>query len=1197
MKKKIEQLLNGKFEYEQPQLLFSKDKLTMTMKAGETRRGEVYVGTEDNHRIQGYVTSSSRRIVPGMDRIQGTTVRLPFGVDAVGLTPGDCLKGWLCFTTDIGERRLPFEIEIEKEEIRSFTGVVESLDAFTKVAKEDFKEAFRIFNDKSFPLILEGEDEKIRTLYQGLSKQPVTYQHVEEFLIASGKKKPVSISAKEVGKEYYEVKESARESFYIQRSSWGHLRLEIETTGDFLEVSRKVVTDDDFIGSYYEVDYLIRKEKLGKGNQFGKITVKSPYQELVYTIVASTGGKVEVDIRSNQKKHKLDLLRDSLDYLCLLAAKETGISGEDNIGAKGWMDFTTWSASSHYILNQLHQNGCDYPEYQMYEALLLYQEGHESEARKLLAGYQDKSFTRDDLELAGIYLYLCVLTGLYRDKVHAVSRIHNFYMQKSDSFILLWILLKLDPAYKETPSKALFVLEEQFEKGCRSPFLYLEAWKIICKDMTLLHRLNSFWGQVFRFASRKNLLTEELVMRLSYLSGYEKGYNESIYRSLAKGYELFPAEDTLQAICKYVMKGNPRKTEYFRWFSLAVERGLRLTRLYEYYVETMDTSVRIELPKALLMYFTYNSDSISDSKRAFIYSCIIANKEKEPAAYERYMQSMQQFAKEKLAEGKMNENYAVLYQEFLMDPKTSAAGEAISQKMFTDRLYFDDKKIRYVIVRHSQMELEEIYTCVQGVAYPRIYTEDAAILFQDGQQRRYSATVDYSLKKLLDEGEKAEAVLKMGVTEPGVMLHYCETHELNRDNLEIFQKLVLSDAFCSDYKRKVRSKILDYYSEHVYGEDLDQYLKKMDYREYARVDKEKLLSVMISRGLFPQALAIVEEFGFEGVAKSDLLKLTSRMIIRCDMAEDEELLALASDVYRSGLYDEVILQYLMKYRFGPVDEIFSIWKSASGFEMDTYDLEERILQLLMFTCDYRKEGEKVLEEYIRHSGREWVVSGYLTHVSYGIFVKEFTMSPFVKNCLLNAYMQKWPVNQVCHLALFKELSKEKSKKEALLSIEKDLLKKCVEKEMVFSFFHRLSPELLGPYQLDDKTCVEYHGAPDAKVTLVYALDTGLGRKPEYKTEPLRNVYEGIFTKTFTLFYGETLSYHFCEERKGEKKETPERVLSMSKVEGTPFGKYQMINQILSARKLDKDEEVASRLKQYLHQEKYVKEMFAIAKED
>ncbi len=77
MKKKIEQLLNGKFEYEQPQLLFSKDKLTMTMKAGETKRGEVYVGTEDNHRIQGYVTSSSRRIVPGIYGSRGLPCDFP----------------------------------------------------------------------------------------------------------------------------------------------------------------------------------------------------------------------------------------------------------------------------------------------------------------------------------------------------------------------------------------------------------------------------------------------------------------------------------------------------------------------------------------------------------------------------------------------------------------------------------------------------------------------------------------------------------------------------------------------------------------------------------------------------------------------------------------------------------------------------------------------------------------------------------------------------------------------------------------------------------------------------------------------------------------------------------------------------------------------------------------------------------------
>ena len=38
----------------------------------------------------------------------------------------------------------------------------------------------------------------------------------------------------------------------------------------------------------------------------------------------------------------------------------------------------------------------------------------------------------------------------------------------------------------------------------------------------------------------------------------------------------------------------------------------------------------------------------------------------------------------------------------------------------------------------------------RGVAYPRIYTDDAVILFEDENQRRYMSTVHYNLKKLTD---------------------------------------------------------------------------------------------------------------------------------------------------------------------------------------------------------------------------------------------------------------------------------------------------------------------------------------------------------------------------------------------------------------------------------------------------------------
>lgn len=1178
MKRKIEQLLNGKFRYEEPALLFSEERLKISLEAGQVVRGELYLGTEDNEKIQGYITSSNRRFVPGNSRFSGTTVCIPYGVDGAGMNPGDICNGWLCVTSSIGEYKIPFEIKAEKNQFSNIAADIKNMESFQKIAERDFREAYNLFTDKQFVIMMEGADRKQKALYAGLSRQPVTYQHLEEFFIGLKKKDPVSISLKTVRNEFYEIQESIQEFFDIQKSGWGHLRLDIEPVGDFLEVEHQAVTQEEFIGSTYRIEYVIHADKLKDGNQIGQIIVKSPYQSLVYEVLASKGPCVKIDVKTEEKHNRVSLVKDYLEY------------------REGKMDFNTWTASSHFILNQLHASGCDYPEYQMYNAYILHLEKRDEEAVEILKKYQEKEFTRDELELAGIYLYLCSVTGLYKDKAQAVWRLQNFHMQKSDSFQLLWLLLQMDGGYRKLPSEGIFMMEEQFERGCTSPILYMEAWNLISQDISLFHRLSPFWIQVFCYAGRRGLLTEELVMRLAYLSGYEKSFNGSLYRALVAGYEKFPSEDVLEAVCKYIMKGNPRKQEYFRWFSLAVQQGLRLTRLYEYYVETMDISYQRELPKPLLMYFNYNDNTLGDNRKAFVYASVLTYKEKEPLIFEEYRDIMEKFARKKIKEGYIDENYAVLYQNFLFDPKNHKDAEDVARQLFTCRLYCDDKKVRQVIVCHSQLQQEEIYPCVQGVAYPRIYTEDAVILFQDDKQRRYVSTVHYNLKKLNDDEKAVEKVLKFEVKEPGVLLHYCEQTEITPENLEYFQMLAASSACTEEYRKSIRKLLLDYYADHIDEESVDDCLQKIDYREYAQVDLPKLLELLISRRMFCQAMGLVEEYGYEGLGLSSLLKLTSRMILKADMAEDEELLALASEVYRQGKYDEVILHYLMLYRFGPVDELLAIWKSAKGFEMDTYDLEERILSLLIFTSDYRKEGESVLESYVKQSGKERIIGAYLTQVAYGIFVKEYPMTRFVRERLEYVWENHWPVNRVCHLALLMDLSKEKKINEKYQKMIESLLEECAEEDMAFGFFRRLDPKLLSPWQLDDKTFVECHAHPDAKVTLFYALDAGLGGEREYKSEPLREVYPGIFTKTFTMFYGETLHYYFKIDRAGETRETVERTVTMKKIEGIKGSKYQILNQILSARRLEKTKEVTEGLQKYLRQEQYVKEMFTIEKE-
>ena len=227
----------------------------------------------------------------------------------------------------------------------------------------------------------------------------------------------------------------------------------------------------------------------------------------------------------------------------------------------------------------------------------------------------------------------------------------------------------------------------------------------------------------------------------------KRNFYGCLYKALAAGYEKFPSDDVLEAICKYVMKGDPRKPAYFRWFSLAVQRGLRITRLYEYYMETMDISYRRQLPKPLLMYFAYNDNSLGDSRkrmsmRVWSHIRIMTRRLMETI---RKTWSVLHSARQQT--DRSMRNYAVLYQEFLLGPKQKEDADKISGKLFTNRLYCDDRKIREVIVCHSQLATQEVYPCVQGVAYPRIYTEDAVLLFRDDKQRCYASTVHYNIKK------------------------------------------------------------------------------------------------------------------------------------------------------------------------------------------------------------------------------------------------------------------------------------------------------------------------------------------------------------------------------------------------------------------------------------------------------------------
>ena len=135
-------------------------------------------------------------------------------------------------------------------------------------------------------------------------------------------------------------------------------------------------------------------------------------------------------------------------------------------------------------------------------------------------------------------------------------------------------------------------------------------------------------------------------MRIAYLARHEKEFRNSVYRLLCDAYEVYPGKDALEAVCKMIMLGQPGRKEYFKWYALAVEQDIRITRLYEFYIETMSRNYQEMLPKAVRLYFSYNN-TLSNSRKAFIYARVIHNKEQDPDTYRLYLDAMRDFAEQK----------------------------------------------------------------------------------------------------------------------------------------------------------------------------------------------------------------------------------------------------------------------------------------------------------------------------------------------------------------------------------------------------------------------------------------------------------------------------------------------------------------------------------------------------------------------
>ena len=1177
MEEVIDRLLEGNFDYENGSLDFSCAKLEFTIQKGEILENSFVISSGEGRYTRGRVTSSDFRMECQTPDFVGSEAEIHFCFHGEYLEEGDVVKGEFHVISNQGEYYLPFVITVEYSVLTSSLGNIKNLFHFTNLAKVSPQEALNLFYSPDFYRILNGSDKQYYPYYRALCAYPGNERNVEEFLIGIGKKQKIEYLTNVSAIELTDPEGVIETGVNITRNGWGYTRLKVETEGSFLYTEKEELRDHDFLGNTAYLSVYVDESLLHEGNNYGCLRLYDGRENIEIPVRVSYHGAGMIGGHEHQRKHRIYKL---LEYYQAFRIKRIGTG--------------TWLKESGRLVEQMTAADGQDVGARLFQAQLLITEERYNEAQWVLEQAMDllERLKLQDPVLKGYYLYLTTLIRREEAYVDSITeQVEQLYRRNKGAWQLAWLLLYLSEEYNKSFTKKWMFLEEQFNRGCNSPVLYLEAMLLLTLSPALLIKLDGFERQVLLYGAKNRLLNEDVIRQFVYLVAKEREYSLSLYRILETCYELWQDDSVLQEICSLLIKGNRAGKKYFIWYERGVQKELRITRLYEYFMMSVDRDSTKMLPKIVLMYFTYQN-SLHYELTAFLYANAHRFKNEISDLYDSYRGPIEQFVTEQILKRRINRDLAYLYKHVLTPQMlTAEISEALSELLFLHYVETSRKDIRYVLVYEQGMEQPGFYPMADGKALIPLVGTESRLMFEDNKQNRYVVSVPHITEKLLLPAKLVKLVAPYVGDDRTLNLYLCmngrELAEITEENERRFGYLLADELIEDEIRREIGMKLMQYYYEHDRIKELDEYLDIVEPDVFTVKERNEILRYLVLRGKEEKAYEWLSRFGPYGMDPKVLVRLCAKWITDNEYVEDKVLTDAVQYAFWRGKYDERGLRYLTLHFVGLTKELRDIWKAAVAFGVPSYELCEKMLIQMLFSGSFVGEKMEIFRAYVAGGAKVKVEIAFLSQCAYEYFVKDRLTESYVFEEMARIHRQGEELHRVCKLGFVKYYSENKSQvtppiQPLLTEFIKEFIKNRIHLKMFGAF-----PELgeSGAERLGDRTIVEYKAHPGARAFMHYCVEQAKDEDAAYKTEEMQEVYGGVCFKDFVLFFGERLQYYIMEEWDGNEQLTESATLQKSDTGNTGLdGKFGLINDLSISTTLQDYETVDRLLAEYEYKE-------------
>lgn len=1180
MRARIGQIAAGRFNGTKPILAFSEETIDLSVIEGRSEAGSFVIESTNQIKICGIVYSTNPRMECLNPHFEGEKVRIRYQFNSKGLTEGDACEGKFVIVCNQIEYSLSFCARITRLYAEASTGAVKSLDDFTRLAASNWDEAYHLFYNRNFLNTIPYDNVYERLTYEGFACARPSGQNMEEFLIGVNKKQPVSISVDKSEEIFMASKEPQSGCFTITKDNWGYTEIRLRTDCEFIKLSKPVLTLDDFIGKTYLYEYIIDASAMHAGRNFGRIYIDGVYQSFTIDITAGVrdddGSISDIAVTKDIKECMVGIMELYTSFR--LKRIVTGV----------------WANETISILNHLHALMPDEHMYELMKAQAFIINRQRQEAKWILDDFKHSNPDKK-APIWGYYLYL--MTLLEREPSYVDNMTHEvelIFYENPDSVLLFWVLLFLRDQYFDDSAGKLKDIKYWVLRGCSSPYLYIEAYYLISQDPYLIKELSVFELRILSWAVKEKALTKELAGAIFEAVDLAGGFDNRVYELLTAAYEICPEAEYVGIICSYLIKGHKNDTCFHKWFELGIENKLRLTGLYESYLLTMNDRQISPVPKVIQMYFSFDN-KLPYRKLAVLYNNIIAAKETEPEVYHKYRKAMGRFAMDQAQLRHIDDNLAVLYEDMLelgfINEELSAA---FSDIIYTHKLIVFDKRIVRAIIYQNEMKEPQIVPVTDQCAYFELFSNDYVILFEDSRGYRYVKSISYRLQRLMDAEKYLDRCISLSPDRPQYIVSHFKNvrdySDFTKDDLKLFKPVFYSESFSDSYKAVMGYRILKYCQLHDYEDYVRPFLQSINFDTLQKDARKYLIDMLVSNRLYEKAYDMAMEYGIDMLAAASKVVLCENAL-KVQHVDDDFMVQLAISAFKTGKYSDLVLKYLCENYTGPTDELINLWHAADKFSISSMKLDERILEQGIYTQIEPEKISDIFMEYYKRAGNEKLILAYISLVAHGYLHSGGCKADFIFDIIEKRFIGNRTLNDACQLALLKHFAEKTDITQAELEIEDTLLKYYIYNNMYFDFFARLDYRLLEKYFLYDKAFLQYESTPGTHVVLHYSRDED---GEEFNSEDMVEMYDGIYVKTFVIFFGELIRYYITEEHDNSIEVKESNRLTCNNIPGdNDHSRYNLINEMIISDTLSDETTLKSNIDEYKRLDAATKQLFKL----